>query len=84
MALCFILSASQNPAVNENASTTISRNVLVYPLYTEVAIRATVKISPMTRLYVTLVNSKTSSPGKISADKYRITVTVSNEYTSFN
>lgn len=38
-------------------------------------------MSPMTRLYVTLVKSKTNSPGRISADKYRITV--SNEYTSF-
>jgi hypothetical protein len=70
----FIFAATQNPAVSEKASTTMSGNVLVYPLKAEAAMSPTVRASPISRLYVTRVNSNTSKPGKISADKYLITI----------
>lgn len=72
--LCFIFAAIQKPAVSEKASTTISGKVLVYPLKAEAAMSPTVRARPISRLYVTRVNSNTSKPGKISADKYLITI----------
>jgi hypothetical protein len=72
--LCFIFEASQKPTVSEKASTTISGKVFVYPLKAEAAISPTVRARPISRLYVTRVNSNTSKPGKISADKYLITI----------
>jgi hypothetical protein len=69
-ALCvFNLPLSQNPAVRENASITISKKEFVYPLYAEAAINATVSTKATTRLYATLVKSNTSNPGNISAAK---------------
>lgn len=72
--LCFIFAASQKPAVSEKASTTMSGKVFVYPLKAEAAMSPTVNARPIRRLYVTRVNSSTSNPGKISADKYLITI----------
>jgi len=60
------LLAYQKPTVNENASIIINGQECVYPLYADAAIKALVKMSATYRLYVTLVNKITNSPGKIN------------------